>query len=105
MKMRVLLLVLLLALAVFNALYSSRTVMIFALQGIWYPQSLPSSLSLMFVISAVSSGLLHLMVTGVPVALLEKLGWTGPNKTWAAGLWLVTLCVPTFQTLKYLAWF
>jgi hypothetical protein len=90
------------ALAIFNGIYSSFSFTVFALQGIWYSSSLPFSLSVMFILSGVISGMLHFLVTGIPVAILEKIL---PLTRLKSGLlWIAVMLVPTFQTARHLGW-
>jgi hypothetical protein len=91
-----------LALAIFNGVFSSHSFLIFALQGIWYPTVLPAPLNIMFVFSGLISGIFHLLVTGVPAALLEKFLALKPSTT---GLvWLAVIFLPTIQTLFHIGW-
>jgi hypothetical protein len=90
------------ALAIFNGIFSPHSFTLFALQGIWYPKILPAPLSLMFILSGIISGVLHLMVTGVPAAILEKFM---SLKHMTSGLvWLVIMLVPTYQTARHIGW-
>jgi hypothetical protein len=91
-----------LALAIFNGVFSSYSFLIFALQGIWYPPVLPAPLNIMFVLSGLISGIFHLLVTGVPAALLDKfLALKAPT----TGLvWLAAMLVPTIKTLFHIGW-
>jgi hypothetical protein len=99
---RVVVLIAILALAVFNGVYSPRAFMIFALQGIWYPGFLPAPLTLMFVLSGAISVLLHLLITGVPAALVER--YVTPNQNVSSLVWLGTMLLPTYQTVHHLGW-
>lgn len=91
-----------LALAVFNGIFSPYSFVVFALQGIWYPAALPVPLKVMFILSGLISGLLHLLVTGIPTALVER---TFALKSELTGLiWLGMLMFPTFKTLQHLGW-
>jgi hypothetical protein len=91
-----------LALAVFNGIFSPYSFVVFALQGIWYPAVLPAPLKVMFILSGLISGLLHLLVTGIPTALVER---TFALKSELTGLiWLGMLMFPTFKTLQHLGW-
>jgi hypothetical protein len=101
-KMRAIMYVLIVALAVFNGVFSPRSFVVFALQGIWYPEVLPAPLTQMFILSGMISALLHLLVTGVPVALFERM--TVPRPILSAILWLAIIMLPTFQTLQHLNW-
>lgn len=92
----------LIALAAFNGIFSPVSFTVFALQGIWYPSFLPSPLNVMFILSGIISGVLHLLVTGVPAAVLEKMI---PLDRMTTGLfWLGTMLVPTYQTARHLGW-
>jgi hypothetical protein len=102
MTVRLLFYVSVVALAIFNGIYSPRSFLVFALQGIWYPGFLPAPLSAMVVLSGFISAILHLLVTGVPVAIIEKSGMT--NQDFSALLWFGFMTVPTFQTLRHLGW-
>lgn len=99
---RVVVLIAILALAAFNGIYSPRAFMIFALQGIWYPAFLPAPLTLMFILSGVISVLLHLLITGVPAALIER--FVTRNSNISILVWLGTMLLPTYQTLRHLEW-
>ncbi len=91
-----------LLLGVFNGIYSSWSFVVFAVQGLWYPSFLPAPLTLLLPLSAIISGLLHLVVTGVPVAVFERLKLSDPRL--APILWLACMVVPTLQTAMYLGW-
>lgn len=90
------------ALAVFNGIFSPHSIMVFALQGIWYPSFLPSPLKTMFILSGIISALAHLLVAGIPSAVLEKLI---PVQRDVSGLiWLGVMLLPTAQTFRHLGW-
>lgn len=91
-----------LALAIFNGIYSPQSFMIFALQGIWYPAFLPAPLTLMLILSAAISTLLHALITGVPAALFERL--TSSERYYSMIVWLGTMLLPTYQTMRHLGW-
>ncbi len=102
MKISLLIYAAVLALAIFNGIFSPYSFSLFALQGIWHPKFLPAPLNLMFVLSGIVSGLLHLMVTGIPAAILERFM---SLKRSATGLvWLAAMLLPSFQTLRHLGW-
>jgi hypothetical protein len=88
-------------LAIFNA-FSPYSPIIFAFQGMWYPNSLPAPTQLMLILSGVFSSLLHLFITGVPAAVLEKLASIKPLPTGL--LWLGLMLLPTALTLRHLGW-
>lgn len=89
-------------LAIFNGIFSPYSFTVFALQGIWYPKILPAPLKMMFVVSGIISSLLHLMITSIPAAFLEK---HVPLMRVTTGLvWLGAMLLPTYQTLRHLGW-
>ncbi len=90
------------ALAVLNGISSPKTFMVFALQGIWYPGFLPAPLLWMIALSAIVMTLLHIVVTGVPVALFEKLRPDQRGSVTAALLWLAVMVIPTAYTLRHM---
>jgi ABC-type Co2+ transport system permease subunit len=90
------------ALAVFNGIFSPKSFVIFALQGIWYPSFLPGPLMWMFVLSGTLMALLHLMVTGIAVGLLERIRPERRNSLSSALFWLVVMLVPTAYTLQHM---
>jgi hypothetical protein len=90
------------ALAIFNGVFSARSFVIFALQGIWYPAFLPSPLILMLSLSGVISAVLHLLVTAIPAAVFEKCVPKMQNQSIL--LWLGASLLPTFQTLRHIGW-
>ncbi len=89
------------ALAVFNGIFSPKSFVIFALQGIWYPNFLPAPLMWMFVLSGILMALLHLMVAGIPVGLFERVRPEWKNSMASALLWLAVMLVPTAYTLQH----
>ena len=90
------------ALAVFNGVFAPQSMTVFALQGLWLPSFVSLPLSAMLVLSGIISGVLHLLVTGVPAAILEK---SIPLNRVTSGLvWLAVMLVPTYQTLRHLGW-
>jgi hypothetical protein len=90
------------ALAIFNGIFSPKSFVIFALQGVWYPSLLPAPLMWMFVLSGTIMALLHLMVTGVAVGLFERIRPEWRNSTASALLWLMVMLVPTAYTLQHM---
>ena len=90
------------ALALFNGIFSPKSFVIFALQGIWYPSFLPAPLMWMFVLSGTIMALLHLMVTGVPVALFERILPERRNSIGSAFFWLAVMLVPTAYTVQHM---
>jgi ABC-type phosphate transport system permease subunit len=99
MMIRVLIYCCIAALAVCNGIASPQALTIFALQGIWYPSVLPSSLTLMFVLSGTICTLLHAIVTGIPTAILERALPGYRNSAMSAALWLAVMLIPTTLTL------
>jgi hypothetical protein len=95
---------LIIALAIANGILSPKLMMVFALQGIWYPSLLPAPLQLMFVLSAVILALLHFMVSGVPAALYEKLRGQEQADVTSCLIWLATLTLlswPSFAPFLF----
>jgi hypothetical protein len=91
------------ALATFNGIFSPHSFLVFALQGIWYSSSLPAPLNMMFILSGIISGVLHLLATGIPVAILER---RISLQRFSAGLlWLGVMMLPTVQTIRHLGLF
>jgi hypothetical protein len=90
------------ALAIFNGVFSPQTFMVFALQGIWYPAVWPAPLNVMFVLSGAISVLLHVLGTGIPAAVLEK--YFVLSRLVTGLIWLAVMLVPTYQTLRHLGW-
>jgi hypothetical protein len=102
MKTRLIIFVGVIALAIFNGLYSPRSFLIFALQGIWYPTALPAPLTLMFVLSGIISGLLHFLVSGVTAALFERT--ISNNQNYSLLVWFCAMLVPSVSTLHHMDW-
>ena len=102
MSARMLMYLAILGLAIFNGIYSSWSFLVFALQGIWYPGFLPTHLPTLVIVSGFISAVLHVLVTGVPVALVEKFLPAKPDLS--AGLWLSVMLLPTLQTLRHVGW-
>ncbi len=90
------------ALSVFNGIFSPKAFMLFALQGIWYPGFLPAPLMWMIILSATVMTMLHAIITGVPVALFERLLPAQRNSMASAFLWLVVMLIPTAYTLQHM---
>lgn len=90
------------ALAIFNGIFSPQTFTVFALQGIWYPSFWPAPLTVMFVSSGAISVLLHVLGTGIPAAVLEK--YFVLSRLVTGLIWLALMLVPTYQTLRHLGW-
>jgi hypothetical protein len=89
------------ALSVFNGIFSAKTFLIFALQGIWYPAFLPAPLTVMLFLSGVISTVLHLLITGIPAAMFEKYWLAYKNSTQSAFVWLAAMAWPTLITLQH----
>ncbi|WP_373502271.1 hypothetical protein [Aestuariivirga sp.] len=80
--------VIIVGLAILNGIFSPALIIVFALQGIWYPMLLPPMLPLVFALSSLILSTLTLMIGGVPAALYERLAGGGQS-TFASGLvWL-----------------
>jgi hypothetical protein len=58
---------------------------------------------MMFILSGIISGVLHLLATGIPVAILER---RIPLQRLSAGLlWVGVMVLPTVQTIRHLGLF
>lgn len=91
------------ALAIFNGIFSPHSFLVFALQGIWYPAVLPSPLNVMFILTGVISTVAHFLITGIPSAVLEKL--MPLQRVYSGLIWLGVMLLPTAQTLRHIGWF
>ncbi|NJM29938.1 MAG: hypothetical protein HC855_07365 [Rhizobiales bacterium] len=88
--------VIVVGLAILNGLFSPALILVFALQGIWYPFFLPPMLPVVFMASSLIVSTFTLMIGGVPAAIYERL--TGASAStfvsgliWLAGVVLLTL--------------
>jgi hypothetical protein len=100
MKLRWVLLTLIMLLSLANGFASPRLIMVFALQGIWYPAFLPAGLGWMFGLSGAVLALLYFMLSGVPAAIAEKLAGGRMTMDQTHVLWLFTLAVMSWPTLQ-----
>jgi hypothetical protein len=102
--MRHLLLAATAAVALASSVFSPWLMLVFALQGIWYPGFLPLSLNVMFALSVLLLALAHLLVAGVVAALFEHA--TARQEATVAGraVWLLAalaLAIPSLlKTLE-----
>jgi hypothetical protein len=104
MKRHHFVLAMIIALAIANGVTSPKLMMVFALQGIWYPSLFPAHLQLMFVLSAAILALLYFMVSGVPAALYEKLRGQEHADVTSRLIWLATLALlswPSFAPFLF----
>jgi hypothetical protein len=88
--------VIIVALAILNGLFSPALIAVFALHAIWYPALLPPVLPLVLLASSLIVSTLTLMVGAVPAALYERVrGLREPTAVsgtiWFAGVLLLTL--------------
>jgi hypothetical protein len=74
--------------AILNGLFSPALLIVFALQGIWYPFFLPPMLPLIFLLSSLIVSTLTLMIGGVPAALYERLLGGGKSSFTSGLIWL-----------------
>ena len=74
MKLRWILLAVIILLSLANGFASPKLIMVFALQGIWYPSLLPAGLGWMFPLSGVVLALLYFMLSGVACGHHRKAG-------------------------------
>jgi hypothetical protein len=91
-------LVIIIALAILNGIFSPALIAVFALHPVWYPSFLPVMLPLLFLLSSLIVATLTLMVGGVPAALHER--FTGRGSTGVSGyLWLAGVLVLTLPAI------
>lgn len=88
--------VVIVGLAILNGIFSPLLIMVFALQGIWYPFFLPPMLPLVFMLSSLILATMTLMIAGVPAALYERFAGGGTSTymsglIWLGGVLLLTL--------------
>jgi hypothetical protein len=88
--------VVIVGLAILNGIFSPALIIVFALQGIWYPMLLPPMLPLVFALSSLILSTLTLMIGGVPAALYERFAGGGESTftsglIWLGGVLLLTL--------------
>lgn len=91
--------VVIVGLAILNGIFSPALIIVFALQGIWYPFFLPPMLPLVFALSSLILSTLTLMIGGVPAALYERIAG-GRKSSFVSGLiWLAAVLVLTFPAV------
>ena len=100
MRLRWILLAVIILLSLANGFASPKLIMVFALQGIWYPSLLPAGLGWMFPLSGVVLALLYFMLSGVAAAIIEKLAAGRMTMVHTHLLWLVTLVAMTWPTVQ-----
>lgn len=91
--------VVIVGLAILNGIYSPVLLMVFALQGIWYPFFLPPMLPLVFMLSSLILATLTLMVAGVPAAFYERLAGGGRTSFVSGLIWLAGMVVLTLPAV------
>lgn len=88
-------------LAIINGMFSPLLVIVFALQGLWYPFFLPAMLPLVFTLSSLLLATLYLMLSGIPAAVYERLsGQSEPGVT-SRIIWLATMALMTLPSLPF----
>jgi hypothetical protein len=87
------------ALAIVNGIYSPQLIAVFALQGLWYPFFLPSSLPLVFTLSSLLLSTLYLMFSGVPAALYERFFGGGISSWTSRIIWFSAMALMTIPTV------
>ncbi len=94
--------VLIVGLAILNGIFSPLLIMIYALQGLWYPILLPPMLPLVLMLSSLILATLTLMIAGVPAALYERLAGGGQSSFVSGLIWLagvVALTLPAMPNI------
>jgi hypothetical protein len=88
--------------AIINGLFSPALIAVFALQGIWYPFFLPSSLPVILTFCSLIVSTLTLMVGGIPAALYERFAGGGQSSTSSGFMWLGGVLLLTLPALPNL---
>ena len=91
--------VVIVGLAILNGIFSPALIIVFALQGIWYPMFLPPMLPLIFALSSLILSTLTLMIGGVPAALYERIAGGGKSSFVSGLIWLAVVLVLTFPAV------
>jgi hypothetical protein len=89
--------VIVVGIAILNGLFSPALLLVFALQGIWYPFFLPPMLPAVFLISSLIVSTLTLMIAGVPAAIYERISGAKESTFLSGLIWLggaVLLALP-----------
>jgi hypothetical protein len=85
-------------LAILNGIFSPLIGFVLALQGLWYPFFLPTSLPLVVMLSSLLISTLTLMLGGVPAAIYER--FSGKKSDFISGLiWLIGVALLTFPAM------
>jgi hypothetical protein len=94
--------VVIVGLAILNGIFSPLLIMVFALQGIWYPFFLPPMLPVVFMLSSLLLATMTLMIGGVPAALYERLAGGGRSSFTSGLIWLggvIALTLPAVPNI------
>jgi hypothetical protein len=94
--------VVIIALAILNGLFSPALIAVFALQGIWYPTLLPPMLPLVLLASSLIVSTLTLMIGGVPAALYERVRGNREPSAVSGAIWFASVLVLTLPALPNL---
>jgi hypothetical protein len=86
-------------LAIINGIFSPVLVLVFALQGLWYPFFLPASVALVFAFSSLVLSTVYLMVSGVPAAIYERFIGKGQTSLASRLIWLVAMALLTIPAV------
>jgi hypothetical protein len=89
--------------AIVNGLFSPALIAVFALQGIWYPFFLPSSLPIVLMLCSLIVSTITLMIGGVPAALYERFACAGQASTVSGFIWLAGVLMLTLPALPNIA--
>jgi hypothetical protein len=96
---KIVVLMLIVALALVNGALSPRLFNIFLLQQLWYPSVLPQGFQLLLAISGLVLSLLYLMVSAIPAALFERVLGQAQSSVTSRLIWLATLAALTVPNL------
>jgi hypothetical protein len=83
------------AIAIANGLFSPDLVVVMALAPVWYPEWLPTTPGILYMLSSLILSTTTLLAGGVPAALAERLA---PSLSAGTGtLWIWFVCVLAFS--------
>jgi hypothetical protein len=94
-------LLLIVALATINGVFSPMWIVVFALQGLWLPAYIPTGLWFPVTLSVVLLAIFYLLVSGVPAALSERL--LGQSMRVSRMLWLAAMLLMSWPSLSNIA--
>jgi hypothetical protein len=91
-------LIIIVAIAILNGIFSPALIAVFALNPVWYPSFLPAMLPLLFLLSSLIVATLTLMIGGVPAALYERFA-RRERSVLSGYIWLASVLVLTLPAI------